>query len=192
MNANAAFSPAKRLMGRPRSHKSRFTPEEDELLKNLIQQFGTENWSTIAAKMPHRNERQVRDRWISSLDPDINREPFTPDEDKLLLELYDTIGPKWVHLRKYFNKRTDVALKTRWLSLKRLADRGGKPRKASTKKEAKLPTVVIAQPSSPELPMFENVESQDSSDPLRYIDEFFVTFNTPQATIETSIIEDLL
>lgn len=87
MDNDDDFIPATRS-SRLISRRSRFSAEEDELLKNLVELHGTEDWKLIASKMTKRNERQVRDRWRIWLDPEINREPFTPDEDDLIRELY--------------------------------------------------------------------------------------------------------
>lgn len=121
---DAAFSPRKKICSY-RRHRAPFTPEEDELLKNLVYQHG-KNWKYIASQMNKRNERQVRDRWQIWLDPSVNRGPFTEEEDKLLTELYKKHGPKWTILTHWFNRRTDVILKSRWRSLNRFSDRGRK------------------------------------------------------------------
>lgn len=126
MNMDDAFSPRKKVYRGFHTRRSRFSPEEDELLKSLVVKHGDSDWKLIASKMNKRNERQVRDRWRIWLDPNVNREPFTGDEDELIRELYESFGPKWVMFTKYFNKRTDVALKCRWKSMNRMSDRGRK------------------------------------------------------------------
>jgi hypothetical protein len=49
--------------------RSRFIPEEDELLKRLVGGLGCYNWQLIGAFFPDRNVRQVRDRWNHYLAP---------------------------------------------------------------------------------------------------------------------------
>jgi hypothetical protein len=53
-----------------RSHPIRrfkFIPEEDELLKRLVIEYGTNDWERIAAFFPDRNVRQCRERWTHYL-----------------------------------------------------------------------------------------------------------------------------
>jgi hypothetical protein len=47
---------------KPRLH-DRFTPDEDDCLYQLVDEFGINNWNEIVARMPGRNWRQCRDRW---------------------------------------------------------------------------------------------------------------------------------
>ena len=51
--------------------RAKFTKEEDEMLKNLVENFGDNNWQVISSKMPGRNSRQCRERWQNYLSPDV-------------------------------------------------------------------------------------------------------------------------
>lgn len=95
-------------------NKSKFTEEEDKLLKMLVEKHGKRNWALIASHMPNRNERQCHDRWEFFLSPEINHGPFTEQEDKLLLQKRDEIGAHWVKISAYFKGRTDTMLKNRY------------------------------------------------------------------------------
>ncbi|EAY15029.1 Myb-like DNA-binding domain containing protein [Trichomonas vaginalis G3] len=64
--------------------------------------------------MGNRNPRQCRDRYTKYLSPDLNKNPWTPEEDALLISKYHEIGAKWVKMSKFFNNRTDYSLKNRW------------------------------------------------------------------------------
>lgn len=99
--------------------KSKFSPEEDIKLTKLVEQFGTDNWNLISNKMKRRNSRQCRDRWENYLSPTLNKEPFTNEEDLLILEKYEEIGAKWVTISKFLVGRTDISVKSRWLMLQR-------------------------------------------------------------------------
>lgn len=98
--------------------KNKFSPEEDEELTRLVGIYG-ENWEIIVENMPGRNVRQVRDRWSSYLSPSINKGPFSREEDALLLEKFEELGPKWVKMTTFFKGRSDTALKNRWQILER-------------------------------------------------------------------------
>lgn len=78
----------------PTNCRSMFTYEEDNKLKCLVSYYGTKNWYLISELMPGRNARQCKDRWEKYLDPNINFQPFTQEEDRKLLYLHKIIGPK--------------------------------------------------------------------------------------------------
>lgn len=99
--------------------KSQFSKDEDQKLISLVKKFGENNWYTIAECMGNRNERQCRERWRKYLDPAISKEPWTPEEDELLINLYKSIPGKWMKMSKFFYQRTDASLKNRWSVLKR-------------------------------------------------------------------------
>lgn len=95
-----------------------FSPDEDTLLKALIEKYGFQ-WNAIADHMPSRNSRQCRDRWNNYLRPKINQSPWTEAEDKLLYQKYGEYGPKWYLLSEFFNNRTLNNIKNRWNTIYR-------------------------------------------------------------------------
>lgn len=99
--------------------RSGFTHEEDCHLVELVRRYGTNSWVTIASKMEKRNARQCKDRYTSYLSPNINNGPYTKEEDELLEQKYNEIGPKWVKISKFFLNRTDISIKCRWAVLNR-------------------------------------------------------------------------
>jgi hypothetical protein len=44
-------------------------------------------------------------------------------EDKLLMDRYEAIGPKWAQLATYFDGRTDIDLKNRYNRIQRVRSR---------------------------------------------------------------------
>lgn len=107
------------LKGKKPHLKSRFTPEEDEKLKLLIKKYGENDWNTISKKMRKRNPRQCKDRWINYLSPSLDFSPWTEEDDKKLVELYNQYGAKWTKLASFFQSRTSINVKNRWLVLHR-------------------------------------------------------------------------
>ena len=99
--------------------KNKFTKEEDEMLIKAVASCGKLNWRKISLMLPSRNARQCKDRWENYLDPNLNKTPFTIEEDMLLLEKHQEYGPKWVMISKFFNNRSDTSIKSRYLVLKR-------------------------------------------------------------------------
>jgi len=65
--------------------------------------------------MDGRNNEQCRDRWNERLDPKINKEAWTEEEDKLLMDIVGELGEgKWkAGSDKLGNGRKDSAV-SRW------------------------------------------------------------------------------
>ena len=112
-NPLQCFSRYKRI--RPGIHKGAWTKEEDELIVELVKKYGT-SWSSISKEMLSRNGKQIRDRYINVLDPCINRDKFTIEEDSMILQLYNKIGTKWSIIAKNFPHRTADMIKNRFYS----------------------------------------------------------------------------
>jgi hypothetical protein len=96
-----------------------FEAKEDERLRRLVDQYGTEDWSWIAAHMPNRTRRQCRERYKTYLCPEVNVSPWSEVEDRMLLAKYNEIGSKWAEFRPFFQRRTVNNIKNRWHTLVR-------------------------------------------------------------------------
>lgn len=94
--------------------KGAWQPHEDKALVELINRPGINGWSQIAKEIPGRTPKQCRERWSLSLDPSINREPWSEEEDNKLLEMHKKYGASWAEIRYFFNGRTENAVKTRF------------------------------------------------------------------------------
>ena len=94
--------------------RNKFTVGEDTFLKNLVQVYGKNDWKKISSLMPGRNPKQCRDRWSNYLSEDRKTEPWTQEEDQILLDLYQEIGPKWVQISKKLKGRSGNDAKNRW------------------------------------------------------------------------------
>ena len=112
------------LFPKPPRRRIPFSKSEDERLKTLVGVYGVEgHWDQIAEHMPYRNSRQCRERYTKYLAPGIAFDEWTPAEDSLLDQVYAEFGPRWMFLTNFFPRRTDVALKNRWSTHKRIAER---------------------------------------------------------------------
>jgi len=60
--------------------------------------------------------KQVRDRYINILDPEINKGLWTVEEDKIIIKEYNTIGPKWSRISQKLKGRPENMVKNRWYS----------------------------------------------------------------------------
>lgn len=99
--------------------KSKFTPVEDQKLRELVAKYGDNDWATVSKMMGTRNQRQCRERWTNYLSPKVSNGPWSPQEDELLRKLHAEIGAKWVKISSYFPSRTDTNIKNRWMVLLR-------------------------------------------------------------------------
>lgn len=95
----------------PRTH---FSSSEDDLLKNLVEKYGTQNWVKISQQIQGRNPRQCRDRWLNYLSPNVKNGPWSSEEDELLLIKYNEYGPSWKKIASFFPTRTDINIRSRW------------------------------------------------------------------------------
>jgi hypothetical protein len=116
----AALRP--RTQSATRHPRSTFRPEEDFRLRELVRRLGRD-WIEVARQMNNRNARQCKERWMNYLSPDVCAQPWTDDDDQLLLQKVAELGPKWVRITSFFPKRTDSNLKNRWFILMRRARR---------------------------------------------------------------------
>lgn len=99
--------------------KVKFTPEEDKKLIDLVKSSKVQNWSEIALKLGGRNARQCRERWNNYLNPDLRTDPWTEEEDKLLMDKYRIHGTHWNKISKSFKNRSDNSIRNRWQLLVR-------------------------------------------------------------------------
>lgn len=90
---------------------------EEQLLKDLVQQYGTKSWSFIASKLTGRTGKQCRERWHFFLNPDLRFDQFTPEEDKIILNLHSLIGNNWTAIASAIPGRTSNSIKNRYNSL---------------------------------------------------------------------------
>ncbi|PPQ62741.1 hypothetical protein CVT24_000435, partial [Panaeolus cyanescens] len=85
------------------------------LLRQGVASFGEiDNWKPIAELIPGRTNKACRKRWLHSLQPNIKKSAWTPQEDKLLLQLYDQLGGKWSVIARHVPGRTDDACAKRY------------------------------------------------------------------------------
>ncbi|XP_074165873.1 transcriptional activator Myb isoform X4 [Sminthopsis crassicaudata] len=95
--------------------KTRWTREEDEKLKKLVEQNGTDDWKIIANFLPNRTDVQCQHRWQKVLNPELIKGPWTKEEDQRVIELVQKYGPKrWSVIAKHLKGRIGKQCRERW------------------------------------------------------------------------------
>ena len=100
---------------KPGLTKGHFTREEDLKLISLYEIYG-KKWNLIAKGMKNRTGKQVRDRFLNSLAPGVNKKRFTLEEDKKILKYYKIYGKSWSVIAKFITGRTGDMIKNRFYS----------------------------------------------------------------------------
>jgi hypothetical protein len=96
--------------------KGSWTRHEDEIIVQFVTKYGTKNWTKLASLLPGRIGKQCRERWRNHLDPSNTKEPWTPEEDEMLINLHNQYGNQWVKIASLMKGRSDNSIKNRWNS----------------------------------------------------------------------------
>lgn len=90
----------------------------------MIQQGG-KRWGEIANQLNSefhrgfriRSGKQAKERWNNHLNPEINKGPWTLQEDLILLESHKKLKNRWSLIAKELENRTESSIKNRVKSL---------------------------------------------------------------------------
>ncbi|TMW67099.1 hypothetical protein Poli38472_012215 [Pythium oligandrum] len=160
--------------------KGPWTPEEDQILTDLIARYGVGKirWCDIALHLPGRIGKQCRERWCNHLDASIRKGQWTPEEDDTVFRLQQQLGNKWSEIAKMLPGRTENAVKNRFNSAARRKWLMAQAAKA-TASQRELPTLVTAPPPVTEMPSHETTTPtyRDSYAPIRPSTEPFLTYS---------------
>ena len=92
--------------------RSPWSPNEDDLLRKAVKKHGSApdiTWTSVAAVVPGRSAKQCRERWCNHIDPSISHEPWSEEENALLLRRYQDHDGKWCEIAAALPGRPDEA-----------------------------------------------------------------------------------
>ena len=90
-----------------------FSIHENNFIIELVKQFG-EDWNEISKKLPGRTPKQIKDRYINYLRDGLKKEPWTKQEEQIILSMYQAIGPRWSRMMCNLPGRSGNDIKNRW------------------------------------------------------------------------------
>jgi hypothetical protein len=102
------------------THMDKWTPDEDDKLKDAVQIHNGKNWFAIATLVAGRTKTQCSSRWYDVLDPRIIRTTtrtgkWNPDEDDKLKDAVKMHnGENWFAITALIPGRTKTQCSSRW------------------------------------------------------------------------------
>jgi len=100
-----------------RSRKRLWSLSEDELLCDLVQKHGAQNWIMLSRHFPSRSAMQLRARWAHTLSNPNSKRPFTAAEDAFILSSHSKYGNAWSLIASRMDDRLGNRVKNRFTAL---------------------------------------------------------------------------
>ncbi|KAG5122600.1 hypothetical protein JHK84_040940 [Glycine max] len=135
--------------------KGQWNKEEDRKLIRLVKQYGERKWAEIAEKLEGRVGKQCRERWNNHLRPDIKKDSWSEEEERILVDTHARLGNRWCEIAKHITGRSENAIKNHWNATIR--------RQNSKRKNKKTKSSINGKPHSSILEDYIRSQNQTTS-----------------------------
>lgn len=158
------------LCPKTKAKRVKFTPEEDQFIINSVGDMRFPNWNQIAADLGKgKSSKQIRERYQHYLAPGLSNDPWTLEEDQLILELFEQYGSNWSLISSKFDgRRSNNSVKNRYYNhLRRNNKSSPLERSMESSPASKSPTTPIEIPKT-------FVAPQNVNEPLDFKEDDFI------------------
>ncbi|BFI09564.1 transcription factor MYB, plant [Marchantia polymorpha subsp. ruderalis] len=108
--------------------KGPWTSAEDAILVAYVTKHGEGNWNSVQKHSGlYRCGKSCRLRWANHLRPNLKKGAFTPEEERMIIELHAKLGNKWARMAAQLPGRTDNEIKNYWNTRIKRRMRAGLP-----------------------------------------------------------------
>ncbi|KAJ4821891.1 hypothetical protein Tsubulata_046212, partial [Turnera subulata] len=108
--------------------KGPWTAAEDAILIEYVKRHGEGNWNSVQKNSGlMRCGKSCRLRWANHLRPNLRKGSFTPEEERIIIELHAKLGNKWARMASQLPGRTDNEIKNYWNTRMKRRQRAGLP-----------------------------------------------------------------
>ncbi|WCJ37564.1 myb domain protein 101 [Euphorbia peplus] len=108
--------------------KGPWTTTEDAILMEYVRKHGEGNWNSVQKHSGlMRCGKSCRLRWANHLRPNLKKGSFTPEEERIIIDLHAKLGNKWARMASQLPGRTDNEIKNFWNTRMKRRQRAGLP-----------------------------------------------------------------
>ncbi|XP_016903025.2 transcription factor MYB97 [Cucumis melo] len=142
--------------------KGPWTASEDAILMEYVRKNGEGNWNAVQRNSGlNRCGKSCRLRWANHLRPNLKKGAFSPEEERLILQLHAKYGNKWARMAAQLPGRTDNEIKNYWNTRVKRRQRQGLPLYPLDIK----PMSAQSQPTTPTSPLPTTMPTTPTSTP---------------------------